>query len=180
MRSTLRSRVIAPLLDPKVFSELGLRIPLGWIKALSLPRMEKTWFAPPFLLNSSCSVRWSSLSLGPKEPPGDAAIPGMHLSLVLLASGCIDCDLIRTLSMMSRRGDKLSVLVKPRVNILVEVYLLRLPCADSLRALTPRSESIRIEVVLDLFGSSPFFLLVVLFLKSEPSGPCDGLRTDAK
>ena len=104
MLSILSKRAIALLLDSKVFSEIDDRLLFGWIKALSPPRLEKTLFAPLSSMNASLSLRWSSLALGPKEAPGDAAISDMHLSLVTFASGCIDCALLRTLSMMSWRG----------------------------------------------------------------------------
>ena len=55
-------------------------------------------------------------------------------------------------------SDQLGMLSEPRANVLVEVYLLGLPCADSLLALTLRGESIGVEVVLDLLFLA-FFLL---------------------
>ena len=55
-------------------------------------------------------------------------------------------------------SDKLSVLVKSRVSVLVEVYLLGLSYADSVGVLTRRGGSIGVEVVRDLLVST-FFLL---------------------
>ena len=71
------------------------------------------------------------------------------------------------------------MLSEPRAIVLVEVYLSGLPCADSLLALTLRGESIGVEVVLDRLVPH-IFAFVVLFLKSELSGQCERLRTDAK
>ena len=54
-------------------------------------------------------------------------------------------------------SDELSVLVEPLVNVLVEVYIFGLSCADSLLVLTLRGKSIGVEVVLGLL-----FLLFLL------------------
>ena len=70
------------------------------------------------------------------------------------------------------------MLAEPRVSVLVEVYILGLPCADSLLVLTLRGKSVGVEVVLDLWFLT--FLLLVLSLNSNLSGQCDGLRNAAK